>query len=320
MALRDLPGGLARLAAAQDLVLTRCQLRQLGCDRHAVRTHVYAGRWQTVGSQVVVLHGGPLGSRQQLWMALLNAGQQTVALAGRSAAAAHGLTGYESDVLHVVVRNGARVRKLPGIRIHVSRRFTSADLHPSRLPAVVRVERALVDAAVWSPSPRTACAILAAGVQQRLSTAARLRAELSGAGQVRHRKLLLAVLTDIEGGAQSLSEIDFGRLCRRYGLPPPIRQAVRTDRQGRRRYLDATFRAEDGRVVGAEVDGAIHLLAQTYWSDMERANELVIDGCEIVRFSAVAIRLTPAKVAEQLARLLAARPARQNAPYIPRSA
>ena len=126
----------------------------------------------------------------------------------------------------------------------------------------------MVDAAVWSRRPRTAVALLAAAVQQRLSTAARLRAELDVTGQVRHRRLLQACLIDIEGGSQALSEIDFVQLCRRAKLPPPTRQVKRRDRHGRVRYLDACWVLPDGRVITVEVDGAIHLMVQSYWDDM----------------------------------------------------
>jgi hypothetical protein len=174
------------------------------------------------------------------------------------------------------------------MKVHESRRFSAQDIHPSRTPPQVGIERALVDTAVWSPPPRTACGVLAAGVQQRLTTAPRLREMLESAGNVRHRKLLLAVLADIEGGAQAVSELDFLRFCRRHGLPRPQLQ-TRLDTAGRRRYLDATFRRQDGRMIGVEIDGAAHLIVATYWRDMRRLNDLVIDGRRILRFPSAAI-------------------------------
>jgi hypothetical protein len=105
------------------------------------------------------------------------------------------------------------------------------------------------------------------------------------------------VLGDIEGGAQPFAEIDLGAVARSAGLPPPRRQAVRTDRNGRRRYLDADFGG-----FSVEVDGAIHLLPLTYWHDMSRQNDIVIgSGRPILRFSAMAIRTDRAAVGRQLA-------------------
>jgi hypothetical protein len=183
------------------------------------------------------------------------------------------------------------------VRLHVSRRFGEDDLHPGRAIPTVRVERALVDAASWMASPRKACAVIAAGVQQRLTTASRLRPELAAACRARHHKLLTHVLADISGGAQSFGEIDFGRLVRRAGLPPPIRQAFRYDAAGRRRWLDADL---DGFSV--EIDGAVHLRPLRYWDDMARQNDLIIvTGKPVLRFSTVAIRIDENTVVAQLA-------------------
>jgi hypothetical protein len=70
------------------------------------------------------------------------------------------------------------------------------------------------------------------------------------AGTLPHRASYLAVAGDIEGGARSLTEIDFRLLARLAGLPTPRGQAVRLDRLGRRRYLDADF-----GTFAVEVDG-----------------------------------------------------------------
>jgi hypothetical protein len=295
---------LGGLAASQAHVCTRDQLRALGISTDRIRNALRSGRWQACGPRVVVLHSGPLSETQLWWAAVLGTGDPQCALAGLTAARVHGLRGFETDVVHVVVRRDTRVCPVPGVRVHVSRRFSAAaDVHPTHRPPMVRRERAVLDAAVWSPRPRLACALVAAAVQQRLTTATRLRAELLAAGSVRHRRILLAVLGDIEGGAHSLSEIDFGPLCRGAGLPPPVRQAVRTDRFGRRRYLDAVLRRRDGTTFAVEVDGAVHLLARSYWEDMDRGNELVIAGERLLRFPSVAIRLDPDRVVDQLRRM-----------------
>jgi len=115
-----------------------------------------------------------------------------------------------------------------------------------------------------------------------------------------------AAVHDIGQGAQALSEIDLGRLCRRYGLPAPERQVIRPDPRGRRRYLDAEWRrARDGRRVVAEVDGALHLIARRWWDDQLRQNEVVIAGALVLRFPSVVLRCEEATAADQLRRVLA---------------
>jgi hypothetical protein len=121
-------------------------------------------------------------------------------------------------------------------------------------------------------------------------------------GRVRHRRLLRRVLADVEGGAQALSEVDFGHLCRRFGLPAPVRQALSVDDVGRRRYVDVEMRTRRGRKLVVEIDGAVHLIVGNYWSDMARANELVIAGQSILRFPTVALYLNEALVADHVRR------------------
>jgi hypothetical protein len=162
----------------------------------------------------------------------------------------------------------------------------------------------LVVAAASFSNERPAIGLLAAAVQQRIVAAAELITAVTTATRTRHRAALLRALADIGGGADALSEIDFGRLCHRFQLPQPTRQAVRVDEAGRRRYLDAEWRLPDGRVVAAEVDGAVHLSPQRWYADQLRQNEVVLDGTVVLRFPSWLIRTEPALVARQLRRAL----------------
>lgn len=296
---------LLELAVAQEGIARRDQVLRLGVSAHVVEAMVSAARWRARGDQVLVLHNGPLTNRQELWAAVLNC-PPPVGLAARTAAADYGLKRWPSDSIEILVPRGARVpRGLGlGVRVHESRRFTAADLNPARALPAVRVERALVDAATWSRTPRAACGILAAGVQQRLTTSARLQAEIALTGKIRYRSLMIAALVDIAGGAQAVSEIDFLRFCARNGIPAPQLQQVRAEPSGRRRYLDATFRRRDGKLVRVEIDGALHLVVQTYWADMSRGNELVIGHERVLRFPSFVIYANDAEAVDQLRRAL----------------
>lgn len=253
---------------------------------------------------VIVMHNGPLTPRQREAVAVL-AGGRLCALAARSAAEAGGLAGWPAPCIEVVVTRGTSYPRIPGIhvKVHESRRFRADDVVPV-WPPRVSIERALVDGAAWSRRPRTACGLVAAGVQQRLTTADRIMAELAKAGQIRHRHVIAAALCDIGGGAQAVSEMDFLRFCARNGFPRPILQQVRRDSTGRRRYLDATFQRSDGRLVRVEIDGALHLLVRTYWDDMSRGNEMIIDGETVLRFPSYVIHADDPVAIEQLRRAL----------------
>ena len=279
----------------QDDVVRRSQLHGLGIGRDKVRREVQAGRWQTIGQTVVILHSGPLTDQQRLWVAVLSQ-PGTAALAGLTAATAQGLRWSGETGIHVVTAYGSRAQPLDGVTCHISRRLVVDDLHPVHQPPMVRLDRALIDAATWSTSSRTACGLLAAGVQQRLTTAPRLKAELNTAGLVRHRHLLSLCLDDIEGGADSLAEIDFTALAAAAGIPAPLRQRKRKDNDGKTRYVDVDLGGFD-----AEVDGALHLRPLTYWEDMSRQNDLVIsNGRPMLRFSSLALRIDKPTVRRQL--------------------
>jgi hypothetical protein len=296
---------LSRLAVGQCAVARREQLLGCGLSRNVLDAMLAAARWRSRGQIVVIMHNGPLSHEQRLWAAVLNA-PPPAALAARTAAAEQGLVGWAPDCVEIVVPRGARVPSGVGVdvKVHESRRFSAADIHPGRAIPTVRIERAVIDAAVWSRGARTACGVVAAGVQQRLTQVERLRGVLQGAGAVRHRKLLDAVLTDIDGGAQAMSEVDFLRFCRRNGFPTPVLQAVRRDLYGRRRYLDATIRRPDGRLVRVEIDGALHLVVRTYWDDMARGNELVIDNEAVLRFPSYVVHANDPLAVGQLRRAL----------------
>ena len=139
---------------------------------------------------------------------------------------------------------------------------------------------------------------------QRLSTPDRLIDELEVAGRIPQRRLIALTLQDMAGGAQALSEIEFGRMCRRNGLFVGCQQVVRLDGQGKRRHLDGLITAPNGAQVAFEVDGALHLAVRSYWDDMDRSNELVIVGQPLLRFPSFIARTEEPHVVDQLSRAL----------------
>ena len=123
---------------------------------------------------------------------------------------------------------------------------------PPRLP----IEHGALLTAERDRYVRRAVGLLAACVQQRLTTADRLIATARQIRKLRHGAIFLPLLDDIAGGAQSFAEIDVGRLCARAGLAQPTRQAVRTDSDGRRRYLDCEWQLP-GRSTGRPGGGRL---------------------------------------------------------------
>lgn len=219
-----------------------------------------------------------------------------------TAAEVLGLRGWERPEVHILAPAGTRPRSGCPVPFRLHRHRT-----PVRTAGRGDVEflpDALLRAAATFPSSRPACGLLAAAVQQRCVTADQLAEALERAGLIRHRAPLRHAVGDIAGGSQALSEIDFVRLCRRNGLPLPMRQVLRREPSGRRRYLDATWRRADGRLVVVEVDGALHLAPRRWWDDQLRQNELSLADALVLRFPSVVVRTEERLVVSQLRRAL----------------
>lgn len=294
----------AWLLFEQAGVVTTAQALQHFSMAH-LRHEIDRGRWRRI-SRAVILTGQQLGRPQQLWVAVLAAGDGAL-LAGFEAAREGGLR-LTSRRLTIDVMVPASLRReklprlftheMPGLRVHRSTVPAKAAAgHPPR----TAIARSVVDAAQWCLTDREAQLIVAAACQQRLVAAQEIIAEASDQARAKRRALIVRTAQDAQGGATSLSEIDFVRLCRKHGLPLPDLQERRTDAGGRIRYLDAYWRASKLHV---EIDGAHHVEARHWGVDMLRQNEVWLDGDRVLRFPAFVLRATPGKVVQQLRKAL----------------
>jgi hypothetical protein len=297
-------GDLELLLLRQEGVLSRRQA--LGhYSRKAVEHRLTSRRWQVAHPGVYVTHTGPMTVRQRWWVALLAAGGGGAALlGGPSALAVLGMRGLDSWPIHVVVDDDRRRRRLPaGVVLHRTRYLPLEDQRRWRRPPCTTPARSLVDAARWASSDRDAVAVIAAGFQQRMVEAADLTDALDRMTHIKRRRLIVAAVADAAGGAESIAEVDFARLCRRHGLPEPSRQAVRVDAAGRRRYRDVYF---DRWRLQVEIDGGQHMQVSSWYADMRQHNEIIIAGVRLLRFPAWMIRYKPDEAAAQLRAALTA--------------
>ena len=85
-------------------------------------------------------------------------------------------------------------------------------------------------------------------------------------------------------------------------LVEPVRQAVRVEPSGRRRYLDVEWTRPDGTAVVAEVDGGLHLRPENWWDDQFRQNEVTLGRSVVLRFPSVAVREPDPRIVDQLRR------------------
>ncbi len=293
------PAPWREVAERQGGLVTRRQLADRGVGSDRVRTKVEGGRWSTVGPVVVSLTTGPLTRDQTRWAGVLHAGEPA-ALCGTSALAMAGLRGWDRPWTSVLIPKSDDRVELSGVRYVQTRRDIPAMTVPGSEPPRLDVEPAALLFAAYDRSERTAAGVLSAVVQQGLTTPARLGERLEQMRPLRRAPLFRLLLGDIAGGAQSLAEIEVARLCRAHGLAEPARQSVRRDRYGKRRYLDNEWDLGGDGVVVLEVDGAFHVDVDSWWADMARERELVIDGRRVLRCSSLEVRCDAHRIARDL--------------------
>jgi hypothetical protein len=290
--------GLTELARDQCGVVSRGQLTALGIEDRVVTRRDLAGLWRVVGPQVVAVHRGELGRDARWWAAVLHASQvepsvaPTAALSGLTALEAGGLTGFETKDVHVVVEHGREVDDLRvgalRIIVHETRLFRPDDIHPTLRPARLRLPRAVVESAssLVRDQPNRARSLLAAAVQQRLLRGDDLRIVAAGRRTLPGRRLILETISDAQGGAHSLPEMELLRGLRRAGLPEPRRQR-RLQRADGTWYLDVDF---DTYLVTVEVNGLQHYEQTLREADDFRRAVLQIGGRIVVDLSSYAVR------------------------------
>lgn len=230
------------------------------------------GQWQRLTRHTFLATVSPPSDEHLLWAAVLDAGR-AARLAGRNALVLHG---WQQDVckpIDVVVPRDVRRRCNPDwMRVHRAAVVRGPAQSPPRVP----VHDAAVQSAAWARSDREAMFIVVSALQQGLVEPERLRAATGS--KLHRRRVILTIVDEYAGGVDSLSELDFGRLCRRYGVPPPRRQVRRLDKNGKCRSIDVEFVTWEGRQLRAEIEGLQHFDPLRWLEGIERHNSLVLAG------------------------------------------
>jgi hypothetical protein len=296
----DANPALAELARRQCGVVRRSQLRERGAPLAYVRAQLDAQRWTAMGEEVVLLQNAAPTRRQLMWIAVLDAG--LCALGSHTSLELVGFRSFaqEAEQIHLVIPRGDRVTRFDGVVVHESRRLRPGDiLLAGGLPRTPTA-RSVLDAAAWQPFPRFAATMVAAAVQQRVTTAAELERALAGVGRIRHKQVLRETIGDVAGGAEALGELDLTRLCRRFGLAEPARQRRRRDASGGWRFLDAEWELPSGEHLVLEVDGSQHMDAAQWESDIVRERSIVVGRKRVLRATNYEVRHDPEPLVRDL--------------------
>ncbi len=226
MRVDDADGAVAGLAASQHGAITRLQAASVGMTTKMVRSRKAAGMLAEPYPGVLVLNSTPPSWRRQLMVALLAGGERTV-VAFESAAALHGLDGFDEGPVTICVPRGHRRPSLPEVRVGQAAALERCDRWVIDGIAVTGLARTLADLGSVVPPDR---------VQQALDDARRRGASLQWLRQTAERLhrpgqagtgLLLAKLDRIRPGERvpdSWFEVLIERCVASPLLPDLVRQ------------------------------------------------------------------------------------------------
>lgn len=216
-----------------------------------------------------------------MWAAWLSCGPGAV-LTGRTALRRYGVAVDSRDErIHVAVPHSRRVEPKSGVVVTRHRRLSSL-LQPSREPATVRLEVALLVIAAAEADVSRQAAVLFDACRQRRTMPARLLTELESLPELPGRRILGRILSEAAEGVQSfLEQVYLRRVERAHGLPRARRQ-IRVVDEGKVIYRDSEYWPYD---VIVELDGqAGHADAASRWRDMTRDNAAATNGKITLRF------------------------------------
>jgi hypothetical protein len=164
------------------------------------------------------------------------------------------------------------------------------------IPSAALEPAVLLWAAYDAPTARVATGVLAAAVQQRLTTASRLDDTVEMLRPLRRSGLFRSALADIGAGAHSAAELDVGRMCVLCRMPRPSRQTQRRDRAGKQRWTDCEWDLPGGGVVVLEVEGPAHAEIRQWDADMRRHRRLTGRDRWVLTCSSRELRDEPTEV------------------------
>ena len=274
-----------QLIEDQAGMIARRQLNRLGIDADRVRDQVAAGRWAERTPRVISTVTGELTFEQRCWLAVLHAGPRAM-LGNLTAAARHDLKNWDRPEICVMVDDELSFDPVPGVDFFRSRR--PFDVLVSPRPGIPRcqLEPAVLLWAAYEAPNRAAHGVIAATVQQRLTTPGRLIEWVDRLQPLRRAKPFKRTLSFVAAGAHSGAELEVGQMCRRFGMPQPTRQKRRKDRWERPRWTDAEWDLADGHTIVLEVEGGFHTDVLEAAADARRSRRLTTRTRTVVRCTA----------------------------------
>lgn len=285
--------GLARLLRAQQGVVSRRQVLDLGGRAHDLRRLVRRRELFPIHAGVYINHNGTPSWIQQAWAAVQFSwpavlwGPSAVravedAGTGHGNGLGHGWNSTEP--IHVAVSLGRHLKAPRGVRLH---RLESLDERAqwNLSPPRIRYEQAVLDVALTAGNDVDCVAALARPVQSGRTTATRLQEALTSRARVPRRDWLAGILDDLAAGTSSTLEHGYLELVERaHGFPAADRQVRESTRSGVV-YRDVAYAGLPQPLI-VELDGQLfHSSAKARDRDFERDLDLAVDGRGSIRLT-----------------------------------
>lgn len=290
---KDPDANLRDLAAEQAGLISAEQAALLGLGRESVRRMVRQGHWARVSKGVYDTRPGVVEPTKRIWAAALRAGDPC-AVGGEAALLLYGLDRRVDRV--VIWTPGARHAR-SDLDVAVRRdRIGRLDRKRGLLPRI-RAEDAVIDVAEHL-GLEDAVGLISEAVRLRVVTLRSLRSTVEGRARVRNRKVLLALIDDLEGIESTLEYVYRRDVERAHGLPKGRRQ--KSASRGTR-----TDVAYDEYALLVELDGkAGHIDFDSAFRDLHRDNAHALDTWTTLRYGSVDVRALACEVAGQVSTVL----------------
>ena len=287
---------IAKLAANQHGVVAVWQLLRLGLTRRELARRIEAGRLHRVYRGVYAVGYRALSREGQLMAAVLACGPAAV-LSHWSAAEHWDLLTTRRSLIAISVASHRQGHR--GLEVHRLRKLHPHDrTRRNRIP-ITTVPRTLLDLAATAPTWQLKRAINEAERRNLLKPRAMretLERHHGRAGTKALRSLIAAVDPQTRRSRSDL-EVEFLDLCRRYGLPTPVVNAIVEGYE-----VDMHW---PGTKLIVELDTwDYHGTSSAFETDRERDAYLALKEYIVIRITAHRMDTDPAGVAATIQRLL----------------
>ena len=283
------------LAGRQHSLITRDDVGACGLSSQQWCDRLDVGVWLPAADGVFRHRATPVTWDLRVRAASLSLGHDA-ALYGPTAAQWWELEGFAEDQVEFVV---PRVRKSldPSVRLHTTRRWSTADLLTRDGVRLTSAVRTIIDLAGSRTSTDLLEKAIDSAVRLKLATIPRLTRRMTELAPGRPG---IAILREIllDSGGESFLERRFLRLMRDARLPRPTCQVVHAP-GGRVMRVDFEFRPKN---VVVEVSGRFgHTSDRHRQTDARRRNALQQLGKTVLEFTTIDVLSSPDYVVATLA-------------------